>query len=414
VSIFYAPMRLFGHAVARQLELKTTARLSLPLRVIVIPLAVTVLFLMIFATANPVVSQGFSKIWGSVEDFVLNLSDYINPVRALVWGGWLLVFAVLIRPLVRSAALDRLMQLDHRLESRDCGQSSQANFQTAFATLVCVNVVFLWYNGMDAVYLYFKGTLPRGITWTAYTHAGCGWLTFALFVSTVVLGCIFWESLNFHERAARLKGLAYVWIGLNAVLAVGTLRRISMYIDYSGLTHLLLTGVYGSLLVMAGLGIMAAKVRANRSAVWLLRRYVMAFTVGIVTLVLTPHGWVCARYNVARILEEKPHAMWPVCLKELPADALPALLPLLDYHRSDGDAAKERLVREGVAAMLGQHLVQLEKEESEPWTRWQASSWWALRRLRPARGKILEIVGSERWFDASRRLKNDYDLTGAP
>ena len=200
-----------------------------------------------------------------------------------------------------------------------------------------------------AVYLYFKARLPAGITWTAYTHAGCGWLTFGLFLSSVVLGFIFWRKLNFHPKSDILKRIAYVWIVQNAVLALGTLRRIHMYIDYSGLTHLLL---------------------------WLLRRYIAAFATGLLVLVITPHGLVCATYNVSRILKEKPHATWPVVLKELPADAMPPIVSLLDYHRKDGDISKEKLVREGIAAILGQHLVRLEQEEDNSWSQWQASSWF--------------------------------------
>jgi hypothetical protein len=159
---------------------------------------------------------------------------------------------------------------------------------------------------------------------------------------------------------------------------------------------------------------MAVKVQANRNALWLLRRYIVAFAVGLVVLVLTPHGWVCATYNVARIQEEKPHALWPVCLKELPADALPALIPLLDYQRQDDDAAKEKLVREGIAGILGLHLLRLEKAQAEPWTRWQASSWWALKHLRPVRGRLQSIVPADRWEAARSRLKSDYDLSGCP
>ena len=311
-SIVHAPFRLFGHIVTRYEASRVPGRQPVPVKVIVIPLAVSVLFLIIFAAANPVVSRQLANLWHYVTDFLMRLSDYLNMGRLLFWCGWLLVFAALIRPVVRSAILDRLMNLDIRLEPCDITRREDVNYLVAYVTLICVNVVFLGYNGVDAVYLYFKATLPDGITWTAYTHGGCGWLTFGLFLSTVVLGVIFWNELNFHPRSTLLKRLAYLWIAQNAVLAVGTLRRIYMYIDFSGLTHLLLTGVYGSLLVMSGLVIMAAKVHANRNAVWLLRRYVAAFATGLMAIALTPHGWVCAAYNVPRIQAEKPRATWPV------------------------------------------------------------------------------------------------------
>jgi hypothetical protein len=413
-SCVYAPARLVGHLVTFRATSRTMGRQPFPAKVVIIPLAVSFVFLLVFAAANPVVAREFTKVWDHLADLLTRLSDYLNVGRFLFWCGWLLVFAALIRPALCSAVADRLMELDAPLKPGEVTRQSETNFLAAFVTLICVNVVFAGYNGMDAIYLYFKTTLPTGITWTAYTHAGCGWLTFGLFLSTVVLGFIFWNELNFQLRSNLLKRLAYLWIAQNAVLAVGTLRRIAMYIDYSGLTHLLLTGVYGSLLVMAGLAIMALKVHANRNAIWLLRRYVAAFATGLTVLVLTPHGLVCASYNVPRIQAEKPHAMWPIVLKELPPDALPSLIPLLDYRRRDGDAAKETLVREGIAAILGQNLVRLEQAETLPWSQWQASSWWALKHLRTARKKIYGTVPPGQWSHARKRLISDYDLSGAP
>lgn len=414
-TVLNAPNRLYGHLVAHRHRSADQGKKGVPGKVIAIPLAVSILFLFIFSAANPVVSEAFSRVWSRIGDWLSHLVDYLNVGRAIFWLVWALVFAALIRPLIRSAAIDKLMSLDLSLVPHDLVDEDRVNFQAAFMTLVCVNVVFLGYNAMDFVYLYFKATLPAGINWTAYTHQGCGWLTLALLVSSVVLGTVFWKQHNFHPRSGQLKLLAYIWIAQNAVLAVGTLRRIGMYIDFSGLTHLLLTGIYGAILVMAGIVIMAIKVRDNRNAVWLLRRYVAAFAVGVTMLALTPQGVVCARYNVARVLEHKPHAMWPLVLKDLQPDALPYLIPLLDYTDPDGKKVKEKLVREGVAAILGMKLANLERDQlTSPWSRWQASSWWAIKNLRPVKERLHQITGPAQWASASQRLRADYDLTGDP
>lgn len=414
-TLLNAPMRLYGHLVAHRQRTSNTDRKGIPGKVVAIPLAVSFVFLIIFNAANPVVSEVFSRVGNRIFEWLSHLGDYLNFTRLIFWIGSALVLAALIRPLIRSTAIDQLMSLDLNLAPRDIVETDKANFQTAFVTLICVNLVFLGYNAMDSVYLYFKATLPAGIYWSAYTHQGCGWLTLALLVSSVVLGAIFRDQQNFHPRSRQLKLLAYIWIAQNAVLAVGTLRRIWMYIDFSGLTHLLLTGIYGALLVIAGIVIMAIKVKDNRNAVWLLRRYVAAFAVGVTLLALTPQGVICARYNVARVLEHKPHSMWPLVLKELQPDALPYLIPLLDYTAPDGNKAREKLVREGVAAILGMKLAKLERDQTDhSWTQWQASSWWALKHLLPLKERLRSRVDPAQWVAASRRLRADYDLTGDP
>ena len=410
-----APMRLYGHLVAHRQRTSDAGRKNIPGKVIAIPLAVSLVFLVIFSAANPVVSEAFSRAGNRIGEWLSHVRDYLNFGRAMFWVGSALVSAALIRPLIQSAAIDRLMSLDLNLVPHDIVEEDKGNFQAAYMTLVCVNLVFLGYNAMDSVYLYFKATLPAGIYWSTYTHQGCGWLTLALLVSSVVLGTIFWKELNFHPRSGQLKLLAFFWIAQNAVLAVGTLRRIWMYIDFSGLTHLLLTGIYGAVLVMAGIVIMAIKVKDNRNAVWLLRRYVAAFAVGVTFLALTPQGVICARYNVARVLEHKPRAMWPLVLKDLQPDALPYLIPLLDYTAPDGNQAKEKLVRQGVAAILGMKLAKLEQDQTvHAWSQWQASSWWAIKTLQPLKERLHLIVPLTQWSTASHRLRADYDLTGDP
>lgn len=308
LSLGRAVHRLTGHVLSIRAASKASGGKQFPAKIIVIPILVTVLFLFVFTSANPVLARELSKLGEYFSSFGTLLGNCLNIGRSIFWLGWLMLFAALIRPVVSSEFIESLLNLDSRLVSRDMTSRDDVNFRAASVTLWCVNLLFLAYNCLDAVYLYFKATLPEGITWTAYTHAGCGWLTFGLFLSSLTLGFIFWNELNFHPRSHRLKQLAYIWIAQNAVLGVGTLRRIYMYIDYSGLTHLLLTGVYGSILVLAGLLIMAMKVHGNRSAIWLLRRYVAAFSTSLLILALTPHGWVCANFNVPRVMQDKPHA----------------------------------------------------------------------------------------------------------
>jgi len=411
-----APLRLAGHFCSRR-EQRTgeegaprVASAGVSARVVLIPLAVCVLFLLIFAAANPVVARMFRTVGTHIEHFVRHIGEYVTPGRAALWILWLTLFAALIRPAVKCLAADWLLAFDEGLKPDDRPAPHDDSFAAALWTLVSVNVLFLAYNGIDSVYLYLKATLPEGITWTDYTHRGCGWLTLGLFVSSTVLGAIFWRGLNFHPRARGLKALSYVWAAQNVVLAVGSMRRLQMYIDYSGLTHLRITGIYGSLLVAAGLGIMVYKVHANRGFIWLLRRYILAFCAAVAILALTPNDWVCAAYNAGKIMEHKRRALRPVFLKKLSPEALPPLIPLLDYERDDGDDARQRMVRKGIAALLGQHLVNLEERESAPWSKQQRSAWWALRHLRPAREKILATLPPDQWDAALRRIRRDYDL----
>ena len=413
-----APIKALGHPVAGAVrrtaaarKRSATDRKRMPIRVVLVPVGICVLFIFIFSAANPVVAQLTESVREAIRLFFEYFWDVVTIGRIFFWLGCMVVFAGLIRPAARSKLADFLGRFDETLETPKEKESNDTNYTTALGTLISVNILFLAYNCMDANYLYLKAALPEGIIWADYTHAGCGWLTFGLFISAVVIGVTFWRRLNFHPKAHRIKFLCYIWAVQNAVLAVGAIRRLQMYIDYSGLTHLRITGIYGSLLVAAGLAIMVRKVRANRSFIWLVRNYIRAFCVALLLLALTPSNWLCASYNARKVVAGKPRALRPICLKDLAPGALPPLIPLLNYSTDDGDPDKDELVRQGIAGILGRHLTELEKAEPRAWTEKQLSATWALKHLRAVRDDIHEIVPQTQWQAAEERLVSNYDLT---
>jgi hypothetical protein len=419
-NLALAPFRAFGrlldHAGNLFKLIPASSRIpKIPARIILVPLGITGLFLMIFINANPVFQRIYSNLSYMIEFVVLGIPDYFNISRIAFWIVFLPAFAILLRPIRESGLVKKSLAMPVIREFVDCDNQDDLNYRTALATLISLNLLFLVYNSIDAVYLYFKATLPAGMNWSEYTHAGCGWLTFALFLSSVVLGTIFWNKLNFHLRSILLKNLGYIWILQNGLLGIGALRRIYMYIDFSGLTHLIITGVYGSLLVMAGLVIMARKVQMNYSAIWLLRSYVTAFYLGLFALAITPYGYVCAAYNVPRVLEDKPRALWPILLKDLPPDAMPHAVRLLEYKRFDQDHQKTQDVRKGIAANLQNYLKKIEDNQRLPWQQRELSAAWALKHMKPLERRLWGICHPDDAESARQYLLNDYELmNGSP
>jgi hypothetical protein len=415
-TVLSSPLRLIGHMTAgyfKETEPMPVAWYRpVPGRVITIPLLVGLVFVLIFSFANPVVATLLDRVWSSSAELIDWFFQQIKPTRIVLWGAWVMLFAGLIRPVVEGPLFDVLHKLKETLVPADVVKKREkpGDYRSAAATLILVNILFFIYNLIDVKYLYLRAQLPEGINWITYTHSGCGWLTFALFVSTVVTGRIFWNRLNFHKDAAKLKTICYIWVIQNGILAIGTIRRIQMYIDFSGLTHLRMTGIYGALLIMAGLGIMVCKVRSNRSFIWLFRKYALAFSLAVLSLALTPNDYLCTSYNVERVLEGKQRALRPICLKQLTPEAFPQLIRLLDYQRQDKDEAMEQRVRRGIAAMLGMAIADLEQQRQGPWTTYQVSSSWAYAQLKPLEMKIRSIIPESQWNGAADALSTDYDL----
>ncbi len=416
-TIIRAPARLFGHVLAAYVrssedETETAGWQTkrIPLRVVLIPAGVCIVFILIFSAANPVIGRLVAALRDNVRMFFECLGDLISLNRALIWLAWLALFAALIRPMTESWLAKLVSKFSATTTAPLQTAPDKGNYAAAFWTLICVNILFLAYNCTDSTYLYFKADLPIGINWTEYTYSGCGWLTMGLFVSTVVLGIIFAGALNFHPGARRLKVISYVWAAQNMMLAIGAIRRLQMYIDYSGLTHLRITGLYGSVLVAVGLAIMVRKVRANRSFMWLARKDILAFCIALTILAVTPNDLLCAKYNVAKVMEGKSRALRPICLKSLSPEALPPLIALLDLQETETDETRAIIVTRGIAGILGQHLVNLEADEAAGWSTWQGSGVWALKHLRAVRKRIHDTAPPREWESARQTLVDNMDI----
>jgi uncharacterized protein DUF4153 len=378
-----APLKLLGH-LCRSMSARTAARTAgrwFRARVVLVPIIVCLLFLVIFYNASPVFAQTLDDLFETFTNWFEDFFHLFTFGRMLTWLLWLMLFAALIRPVVRSWIANLLARCTENLEPPKNMQSS--NYATAVSTLLSVNLLFLLFNIQDSVYLYFKAELPPGIAYYKFAHNGCGWLTVGLILSTAVIGLIFRGRMNFHPRGGLLRALACVWVLLNGVMAVGALRRLQMYVNYNGLTRLRLVGLYGVVLVIVGLAVMVWKVRKAKNFAWLVRRDLLAFWIIAVLLALTPRDTVCVQYNVSEVMSGNHRPLATIMGKTWAAGALPRMIPLLDY-----EGEKQETIRKGVAGLLGRRLLKLRAATTERWTEWQWADAWALGRLEQVAGRL--------------------------
>ena len=397
-----APFRLAGHllhVLGYGVKAKTgeiEAKRHTPFRVVLIPLVVTVLFVLVFIAANPVVEKIAADVSKRLGEWLGKFIDLFTLPRMFSWLGWLLVFAALLRPHVRSWLGNWLAGRCEDLAAPAPASEEKGDFAAALATLISVNVLFLAFNALDSVYLYFKAELPEGISYSDYSHRGCFWLTLALALSSGVIGLIFRRRMNFHPRTGLLRAWAYVWAAQNGVLMAGALRRLQMYIDYNGLTRARIVGLYGILLVGVGLVLMVWKVRRAKNFTWLVRRDGLAFWAALVVLAVTPRDAICWRYNARQAMAGNLRPLANLTVQDMSPESYPPLIRLLEH--------KEPWVRQGIAGFLGRKLDELERSEPQEWTRRQGARGWAFRRLEAAKKTIWLIRPRDRWKEAEAEL----------
>jgi Domain of unknown function (DUF4173) len=305
---------------------------------VVVPLALCAAFLGVFALANPVVAHGAAVAWSAVGRII----SVPSPGRVFFWALALTGAAALLRPSLRMARDSETAEA--------AGEATATSLLVARNALVGVNVLFLGYNALDAVYLW-TGSPPPGVGTQAYAHQGTFWLTVALVMLTAVVGYTFRGALAHDARAALARKLAYAWAAQGLVLALGTYRRITIHIAHTGLSDLRIVGILGTSLVVLGLVLVASKLRTGRTFTWLVRRQLDALAVTLVLYAAFPTHLVSARVNVARIASGEYRPLLHMFRQSKETESAAALVPLLQHP--DGR------VRQGVAALLEQERTEL-------------------------------------------------------
>lgn len=368
------PSRL-GAAFAGLNKLAARSRLgNVSLAPVLVPVALCGLFAGVFALANPLVAHGFDVAWTAVASVV----RLPSPARITLWLVSLVFACALLRPALRLAKGSE--------SATEVGRATESSLLVARNALGALNVLFLFYNALDAAYLW-TGTPPAGMHTQQYAHQGAFWLTVALVLCTGVIGVMFRGPLASDARATLARRLAFAWMAQGLVLALGTYRRIAIHISNSGLSDLRIVGILGTTLVVVGVVAVAVKLRRRHTFTWLLRRQLDAFAVTLVLYAVFPTHLVSARVNVARIERGEYRPVLHMFRQSSRAESAAELLPLLGHE--------DVRVRQGVAALLEHERTTLEAEAADrsSWRERDVATSRTLRALDAARPEIERVLG---------------------
>lgn len=368
------PLSMLG-AVPMALHFATSARQRATpeglrarnLREVTVPLAVIAGFALVFTFANPLLSRAATRFF----ERVFSLRGLPTLSHVMFWAVSGLSVLALLRPFRTEPPVDATAD-DPAHSLAQTAAASASHVATARNLLIGLNALFFAHNALDAVYLW-AGRLPPGIGHTQYAHEGAFWLTVALAMSTAVLGWVFHGMTREDPSSRALRVLAYVWAAQNLALSAGTFERIWKYVDFSGLTSLRLVGVAGSALVSVSFALIVWKVHFDRSLLWLVRRDLDAFVIGVALFTALPtDGWVSG-FNASRIARAEFRPLLHLIQQDLSAESVEGMIPLLSHD--------DVQVREGVAARLFA-LRDALRRESRAATSWTARSLSRERALR--------------------------------
>ncbi|UWU93806.1 DUF4153 domain-containing protein [Bradyrhizobium sp. CB1015] len=336
------------------------------------PAALGIVFVALFAAANPVIEQWVSLLNPKV------IFEYVNTWRVLFWALMLALVWPFIhvrwrtKTIVTTAVADGPVPppLPPVVSAEFLGPS------TILRSLILFNLLFAAQSILDGIYLWGHVALPDNMTYATYAHRGAYPLILtALLAAAFVLVAM--RPGGPAEKSKVIRPLVYVWVGQNVLLVASSILRLDLYVGIYMLTYWRIAAFIWMGLVALGLILIVARIALNRSNRWLVGANLIALTIVLYSASLVNFDAFIADYNLMHSSEMGGNGVTVDAnyLLTLGPQALPAIDKIIALRGSDSCLAgrRDRLVES--------------HQQDVAWRAWGFRSWRLQRRL-DAQAKI--------------------------
>lgn len=255
---------------------------------LVLPVIGSVLFLALFAMANPIISGFLDKI----QIGNLNQNDL---GRVLFWGFMFVAVWSTLRPFQPKILFNRLAETEP-------GRMAGVTVASVTLSLIVFNLLFALQNGMDLIYIWGDVRLPQEFTLAEYAHRGA----YPLIITALLAGLF--VLLTTHPRSdmagnALIRALIIIWVAQNLFLVASTIERTLLYIDSYSLTQLRISALLWMGLVAIGLVLVTWRMLRGNSLAWLVNGNALAAFAVLAACTLVDLGATAATWNVRHARE---------------------------------------------------------------------------------------------------------------
>lgn len=347
----------------RAFERRPPRALGRSLGVLALPLVGGLIFVGLFASANPLVEQGLAQLDPR------RLFAGMTGGRLFLWGLLLVLVTALLRPQRWRPRRRRLLGTAIALPG--------VTVASVGASLVVFNLIFAVENGLDLAYLWSGAGLPEGVTLADYAHRGA----YPLIVTALLAGAFVIVTLRPGSATANsvwLRRLVVLWTVQNLFLVASSVRRTLDYIDAYRMTELRFAALLWMALVAFGLFLICWRLLTGRSTRWLINANALAAGIVVTTCVfIVDPAMVAAEWNLARAAGNSADEQYDwYYLRHLGSAAL---VPAIRLEQ----ATEDPQLKAAAANLRDRLMVQLERDQSSE--RW---SFRGARRLAAARALL--------------------------
>ena len=338
-------------------------RLASDLPLLAVPVIGSLVFVLLFAIANPLIGDAFGSL-----DF-----SGLSPLRLLFWLAILMPIWAILRPRLPFARMTR---------TAESVSSPLPGVSTASITLslILFNAIFAVQNALDIAFLWSGAPLPDGMTLADYAHRGA----YPLIVTALLAALFVLVTLRPGSEMAGsspIRGLVTLWIGQNVFLVASTMFRTIDYVEAYSLTELRIEALIWMALVAAGLILICARLWFAKSETWLINANLAAAALVLSISAAIDYDRIAAGWNVrhAREVGGRGAAIDLCYLNQMGASALLPLIELESRRISPGLRERVSWLRSGI-------MDRLDARQAD----WDSWTWRGARRLVAAQELIAE------------------------
>jgi Domain of unknown function (DUF4173) len=255
------------------------------LPLVIVPLIGGAVFLALFASANPVISQTLTGLQVSPPDIPRILFGLVALI--LAW--------TFLRPrFTRPAKIDLLA--DGEFHHPALGVPAIG------LSLAVFNALFAIENGLDIAFLWSGAPLPKGVTLADYAHQGA----YPLIATALLAGLFVLIALRPGSQTARtpwLRWLVVLWAAQNLLLVASSILRTLDYVQAYSLTRLRIAALIWMALVGVGLILICWRLLRAKSAGWLINANLLAVGLVLAACSVVDLGAVAAEWNIRHARE---------------------------------------------------------------------------------------------------------------
>lgn len=274
-------------------------RFGFYLRVILLPLLITGVFLILYSSGNP----HFGKLFDGFFKWLDQVMDAMSILHMLFFGwglftiGWLL-FHFKSRIEKYDQQSDEMVRV-RKIKSVFSGMIALRNeLKTGMVLLVLLNLLLLTVNYFDLRRVWIDFVVPENFSLKKFVHEGTWILMFSILLSMLVLLWIFRGNMHFFKENKTLKLLSYCWIGQNIFLVFSLFKRNYEYIAWHGLAYGRIVVVFFLIACLLGLILFWIKIKKDKSVFYMLRIHSFAVYLMIVFAGLINWGKLIVNFNL--------------------------------------------------------------------------------------------------------------------